>query len=227
MRAASRSAPFHNSADALGPSLPLCAAARAEPSALRGRSGRALRSARPLGPSPPLGAAARAEGSGTIPFVNRSLAALLPILLGVGLLGAACGDDQRDRLSGAGDRARCMADGATATFGNGTAEAVRDAGRDLDALGDIARGKGSELREALDDCVDVEATLTDALMDAGLSEDKASCVAERALRDDDILGPLLVAMVFGDPGVGTAIAIAVRAGGPCLTSEDIDLLLPG
>jgi hypothetical protein len=196
MRAASRSAPFHNRADAPG----LC---------LLGLCGRSRRGIRHN------------------PLVNRSLAALLPILLGVGLLGAACGDDQRDRLSGAGDRARCMADGATATFGNGTAEAVRDAGRDLDALGDIARGKGSELREALDDCVDVEATLTDALMDAGLSEDKASCVAERALRDDDILGPLLVAMVFGDPGVGTAIAIAVRAGGPCLTSEDIDLLLPG
>jgi hypothetical protein len=165
-------------------------------------------------------------GSATIPLVNRTFAAVLPILLGAGLLGAACSDDPRERLSSATDRARCMADGATATFGNGTAEAVRAAGRDLDALGEIASGKGTELRDALDDCVDVEATLTDALVDAGLSEDKASCVADRALRDDDILGPLLVAMVFGDPGVGTAVAIAVRAGGPCLTSEDLDLLLP-
>jgi hypothetical protein len=159
--------------------------------------------------------------------VNRSFAVLLPLLVGAVLMGTSCSDDPRERLAGATDRARCMADGATATFGGGVADAVRDAGSDLVALGEIASGKAGELQDALDDCVDVQATLTDALVDAGLSEDKASCVAERALHDDKILGPLLVSMVFGDPGVGTAVAIAVRAGGPCLTSEDLARILPG
>jgi hypothetical protein len=160
--------------------------------------------------------------------IRRSTAPFTVLLLVAAFAAAGCGgDDTRERLSGARDRARCMADGATATFGGGVVDAVRDAGSDIDALGDIATTKGTELRAALDDCVDVQATLTDALMDAGLSDDKASCVAERALHDDEILGPLLVSMVFGDPGITTAVAIAVRAGGPCLTSDDVDRLVPG
>jgi hypothetical protein len=159
------------------------------------------------------------------------LASLGPVLLGTALLGAGlaagCGDDTRERISGATNRARCMADGATATLGDEVVDAVREAGSDVGALGDLASAKGSELRDALDDCVDVQQTLTDALVDAGLSDTKASCVADRALHDDKILGPLLVSMVFGDPGITTAVAIAVRAGGPCLTAEDVDRILPG
>ena len=40
------------------------------------------------------------------------------------------------------------------------------------------------------------ATITDALVDASLSDAKASA-SPTALHDDDVLGPLLVAMVFG------------------------------
>jgi hypothetical protein len=49
------------------------------------------------------------------------------------------------------------------------------------ARGDLA-SQGDELRGALDGCVDVEQTLTDALVDAGSSDAKASCVAARAAR---------------------------------------------
>jgi hypothetical protein len=148
-------------------------------------------------------------------------------LLGAAVLAAGCGDDDpRARISGATDRARCMADGARATFGPDVVDAVREARDDIDALGDIASAKGHELRAALDDCVDVQQTLTDALVDAGLSQGKAECVATRALHDDTILGPLLVTMVFGDPGVTTAVAVAVRAGGPCLDADDFDGILP-
>jgi hypothetical protein len=149
------------------------------------------------------------------------------VLLGAALLGAGCGDDTRDRISGATDRARCMADGATDTFGGEVVDAVREAGGDVEALGDIASTKTTELRAALDGCVDVQQTLTDALLDAGLSDEQATCVATRALDDQEIIGPLLVTMVFGDPGISTAVAIAVKAGGPCLTSEDVDRILPG
>jgi hypothetical protein len=163
---------------------------------------------------------------------HRTPVPLGPVLLGLalvaaGLLASGCGDDPRERISGATNRARCMADGATAALGGEVVDAVRDAGGDVGALGELASAKGSELRNALDDCVDVQQTLTDALVDAGLGETKAACVADRALHDDKILGPLLVSMVFGDPGITTAVAIAVRAGGPCLTAEDVDRILPG
>ena len=157
---------------------------------------------------------------------RRNLPALGLIVV-LAFFAAACDDDPRERLTGAGERARCLAEGARATFGGDTIESMQGAGRDLDELGDLASAKSDELRVALDECVDVQQTLTDALVDAGLSDAKASCVADRALHDDDVLGPLLVAMVFGDPGVTTAVAIAVRAGGPCLTAEDFDGVLPG
>jgi hypothetical protein len=161
--------------------------------------------------------------------VNRPRRCLLALglLVAIALTAGACEDDPRDQLAGAGTRARCMADGARATFGGDTVDAMQEAGRDLGELGGLASDKGDELRRALDGCIDVEQTLTDALVDAGLSETKAACVADRALHDDEILGPLLVAMVFGDPGITTAVAIAVRAGGPCLTAEDVDRVLPG
>jgi hypothetical protein len=140
---------------------------------------------------------------------------------------AGCGDDAQDRVAGARDRARCMADGATSTFGGEVVDAVRDAGTDVHALGSIASAKGGELRSALDGCVDVQQTLVDTLVDAGLGPDKAACVATHALDDQEILGPLLVTMVFGDPGVSTAVAIAVKAGRPCLTADDLTRVLPG
>jgi hypothetical protein len=171
-----------------------------------------------------------ALGSATIGPVNRLVRVVVPmgaLLLGAALLGAGCGDDTRDRVDAAADKARCMADGATATFGGEVVDAVREAGTDVVALGDIASDKGGELRAALDDCVDVQRSLTDALVDAGLSDEKATCVATRALDDEQIIGPLLVTMVFGDPGVATAVGIAVKAGGPCLTAADIDRVLPG
>ena len=51
--------------------------------------------------------------------------------------------------------------------------------------------------------------------------------ARRWLDDEQIIGPLLVTMVFGDPGIATAVGIAVKAGGPCLTAADVDRVLPG
>ena len=68
--------------------------------------------------------------------------------------------------------------------------------------------------------------LIDAFSSAGLSEAQAECVADRALKDDKILTPLLVNIIFGDPGIGTAIAVAVRAAQGCVTADDLKRLFP-
>jgi hypothetical protein len=150
---------------------------------------------------------------------------LAVLLLPIALLG--CRADATDRLTDMADGARCAADGARDSLGGSSLGDVRAAGTDIAELGSRLAAEAGDLRDAVDDCIDVRATLVGALRDAGLSEGKASCVADRALEDDKILGPLVVNLLFGDPGIATAVAIAVRAGGPCLTSEERDRLLPG
>jgi hypothetical protein len=149
----------------------------------------------------------------------------LVLLLTLALLG--CRAEATDRVRGVADGARCFAEGAGDSLGGSSLADVRAAGTDVAEIGSRLADEADELRAAVDGCVDVRATLVGALRDAGLSDQKATCVADRALEDDKILGPLVVNLLFGDPGIATAVAIAVRAGGPCLTAEERDRLLPG
>ena len=67
----------------------------------------------------------------------------------------------------------------------------------------------------------------DLFENAGMTSEQASCVADQTLEDDKILTPLLVNLVFGDPGVGTAVFVAARATRGCLSAADLARLFPG
>ena len=67
----------------------------------------------------------------------------------------------------------------------------------------------------------------DLFENAGMTSEQASCVADQALEDDKILTPLMVNLVFGDPGVGTAVLVAAGATRGCLSAADLARLFPG
>ena len=127
---------------------------------------------------------------------------------------------------GLADNARCVGDGTVSVLGDELVGRYRAAGADLADTSALTTAKARELRESLDSCVEVQPMLVGALTGAGLSNDKATCVAERALRDDKALAGIMLNMVFGDPGFLTVVAIAVRAGQGCLSPADLQRLLP-
>ncbi|HUP76038.1 MAG TPA: hypothetical protein VM282_23595 [Acidimicrobiales bacterium] len=101
------------------------------------------------------------------------------------------------------------------------------------ASSDDTRGQlGDRLRRAASASKDgipryVRATLIDLFEGTGMTNEQATCVADRTLEDDKILTPLLVNLVFGDPGVGTAVFVATRATRGCLSAADLARLFPG
>lgn len=127
---------------------------------------------------------------------------------------------------GLADNARCVGDGTVSVLGDELVGRYRAAGADLGDTSALTSAKARELRDSLDGCVEVQPMLVGALTGAGLPTDKATCVADRALRDDKALAGIMVNMVFGDPGFLTVIAIAVRAGQGCLSPADLQRLLP-
>jgi hypothetical protein len=60
-----------------------------------------------------------------------------------------------------------------------------------------------------------------------MTPEQAACVAHQTLEDDEILTPLLVNLIFGDPGVGTAVFVAARATRGCLSADELARLFPG
>jgi hypothetical protein len=111
----------------------------------------------------------------------------------------------------------------------------------IDARGDLGDQLGSEelpaltraaqalgqIREAVHSCIDVRSTLIDVFESTGMTNEQATCVADQTLEDDKILTPLLVNLLFGDPGVGTAVFVAARATRGCLSAAELSRLFPG
>ncbi len=98
---------------------------------------------------------------------------------------------------------------------------------DLANAPDELRNQASKVRTAVAACVEIRPTLVAAFKGAGLNQTQAECVTDQAMDDEKILGPLFVNIVFGDPGVGTAIFLAVRATKGCVSPADLAKLFPG
>jgi hypothetical protein len=127
---------------------------------------------------------------------------------------------------GLADNARCVGDGTVGVLGDQLVERYRAAGADLSDTSALTAAKARALRQSVDACVAVQPVLVGALVQAGLPTDKATCVAERALNDDKALSAIMVNMVFGDPGLFTVTAVALRAGSACLSPAELTRLLP-
>ncbi|MEO5839765.1 MAG: hypothetical protein ABIQ73_09090 [Acidimicrobiales bacterium] len=125
------------------------------------------------------------------------------------------------------DNAACLSDEVTDRLGSRDVRALIDARGDLEATGDQLGAGLGQLREAVHSCVDVRATLIDLFESTGMTTEQATCVADQTLEDDKILTPLLVNIVFGDPGVGTAVFVAARATRGCLSASELARLFPG
>lgn len=125
------------------------------------------------------------------------------------------------------DNAVCLSGEVTDRIGSDDVRALIDARGDLSEMTDSLSANLTELRGAVHSCVDVRSTLVDSFETAGMTNAQANCVADRALEDDKILTPLLVNIIFGDPGVGTAVFVAARATRGCLSADDLARLFPG
>jgi hypothetical protein len=125
------------------------------------------------------------------------------------------------------DKAACLSGEVTDRVGRDGVQRLIDARGDLSAASDEVGARVGELREAVHECVDVRETLVDLFESTGMTHEQATCVADQTLEDDKILTPLLVNLVFGDPGVGTAVFVAARATRGCLSADDFARLFPG
>jgi hypothetical protein len=187
------------------------------------------------------------------PFRSAARGTVRDILMTLGLTAFACSsvscgstDDARsqleDRLRRAAsaskdgvpryaralrEKATCLSDEVTERIGRAGVRRLIDARGDLDEASDEAGAQIDHLREAVGACVDVRETLVAVFENAGMTHEQAVCVADQSLEDDKILTPLLVNLVFGDPGVGTAVFVAARATRGCLTADDFARLFPG
>jgi hypothetical protein len=170
----------------------------------------------------------------------------LAAALACGAVGCASSDDTRtqlgDRLRRAAsaskdgipryaralrDNATCLSSEVTERIGTDGVQALIDARGDLGEVGDQLGAGLDEIRSAVHSCIDVRATLIDLFEGTGMTNEQATCVADQTLEDDKILTPLLVNLVFGDPGVGTAVFVAARATRGCLSAADLARLFPG
>jgi hypothetical protein len=124
-------------------------------------------------------------------------------------------------------KATCLSGEVTDRVGGEGVRRLIDARGDLGAASDEIGARVGELREAVHACVDVRETLIDVFESSGMTREQAVCVADQTLEDDKILTPLLVNIVFGDPGVGTAVFVAARATRGCLSADDFARLFPG
>ena len=93
---------------------------------------------------------------------------------------------------GLADNARCVGDGTVGVLGDQLVERYRAAGADLSDTSALTAAKARALRRSVDTCVAVQPVLVGALVQAGLPADKATCVADRALRDDKVLASIMV-----------------------------------
>ena len=125
------------------------------------------------------------------------------------------------------DNATCLSAEVTDRIGTREVRELIDARGDLGQTGDRLTANLDQLREAVHSCIDVRSTLIDLFQSAGMTSEQATCVADQTLEDDKILTPLLVNLVFGDPGVGTAVFVAARATRGCLSAADFARLFPG
>jgi hypothetical protein len=124
-------------------------------------------------------------------------------------------------------KAACLSSEVTDRIGGDDVQRLIDARGDLGGAGDQMGTHVGELRDAVNSCVDIRATLTDLFESTGMTREQATCVADQTIEDDKILTPLLVNLLFGDPGVGTAVFVAARATRGCLTAADFARLFPG
>ena len=125
------------------------------------------------------------------------------------------------------DKSSCLSSAVTDRIGGDDVQRLIDARGDPGEAGDEIGTNVGELRDAVNSCVDVRETLIGLFESTGMTRDQATCVADQTLEDDKILTPLLVNLVFGDPGVGTAVFVAARATRGCLTAADFARLFPG
>jgi hypothetical protein len=125
------------------------------------------------------------------------------------------------------DNATCLSTAVTDRIGSKEVRALIDARGDLGETGDQLGVNLGQIREAVHSCIDVRSTLVDLFESTGMTNEQARCVADQTLEDDKILTPLLVNLVFGDPGVGTAVFVAARATRGCLSAAEISRLFPG
>ena len=123
--------------------------------------------------------------------------------------------------------ATCLSTEVTDRIGSKEVRALIDARGDLADTGDKLGDNLGQLREAVHSCIDVRSTLIDVFESTGMTNEQATCVADQTLEDDKILTPLLVNLVFGDPGVGTAVFVAARATRGCLSAAELSRLFPG
>jgi hypothetical protein len=126
-----------------------------------------------------------------------------------------------------GDKATCLSAAVTDRIGGDDVRRLIDARGDLEDAGDHVGAHVGEQREAVHSCVDVRDTLIGLFESTGMTREQATCVADQTLDDDEILTPLLVNLVFGDPGVGTAVFVAARATRGCLSADELARLFPG
>ena len=124
-------------------------------------------------------------------------------------------------------KATCLSSEVTDRIGGADVRRLIDARGDLGEAGDHIGTHAGDLRDAVNACVDLRETLIDLFETSGMTREQATCVADQTLEDDKILTPLLVNLVFGDPGVGTAVFVAARATRGCLTAADFARLFPG
>jgi hypothetical protein len=125
------------------------------------------------------------------------------------------------------DNATCLSRAVIDHVGSKEVRALIDARGGLGETGDQLGAHLGQIRQAVHSCIDVRATLVDLFESTGMTNEQARCVADQTLEDDKILTPLLVNLVFGDPGVGTAVFVAARATRGCLSAADISRLFPG
>jgi hypothetical protein len=125
------------------------------------------------------------------------------------------------------DNSACLSAEVTDRIGARDVRALIDARGDFAATGDQLGAGVGQLKQAVHSCIDVRSTLIDVFESTGMTAEQASCVADQTLEDDKILTPLLVNIVFGDPGVGTAVFVAARATRGCLSAAELARLFPG
>ncbi len=133
---------------------------------------------------------------------------------GLDSLGSTLDDsysDVHDEIGAATDTlvsaSECLADAARETWGDAALSdyGVMEGDVDSEQLLRALNGDVDELDRVVGSCVDIEDTLTSAFEGIGLSETSAACVTDVVVNDRQLRNGLLVQLVFGDPGVGTAL----------------------
>ncbi len=131
-------------------------------------------------------------------------------------------DGVRDQIGATTDTlasaSECLADAARETWGDAALSdyGVMDGEVESEQLLGALDGDVDELDQVIGSCVNVEDTLVSAFEGIGLSESSAACVTDVVINDRQLRNGLLVQLVFGDPGVGTALVAAARVGRACL-----------